>query len=353
MAIPYSRTIVGDLPWYSVLIVTGIVLAIVLASHEEKRLGLPKDTIVDLSLIVVPCGIIGARLYYVLMSWEMFAADPVSALYIWQGGLAIYGAVIGGVIGAGIYAYRKKLSFAALADICAPGLLLAQAIGRWGNYFNMEAYGVEITDPRLQFFPLAVLIPSAAGEMWHAATFFYESIWNLTGFAALWLLRKGQKEKGNVFAWYLLIYGAGRFVIEQLRTDSLYLGPMRVSQYLSLVLCAAAALLLVRRKSKRSAGSFAAMAACCMLWLVRWFLLDVPLAYAAAVFAAGVLALWLARDRRHALGWILGAAVLDVLGLMAAVTQWPEAAGSAERIHALLCSATLPAGVYGLCTQEE
>lgn len=353
MAVPYSRTIIGELPWYSVLIVSGIVLAIVLASREEKRLGLPKDTIVDLALIVVPFGIVGARLYYVLMSWEMFADDPLSALYIWRGGLAIYGAVIGGAVGAALYAYRKKLSFALLADVCAPGLLLAQAIGRWGNYFNMEAYGVEIADPRLQFFPLAVLIPSAAGDVWHAATFFYESVWNLAGFAALWLLRKGQKEKGNVFAWYLLIYGAGRFVIEQLRTDSLYLGPLRVSQYLSLALCTAAALLLVYRKSRRSSKPFAAMAVCCLLWLMRWFLLEVPLAYAASVFAAGVAALWLARDRRRALGWLLGAVVLDGLGLMAAVMQWPAAAGAAGLVHALVCSATLPAGVYGLCTQEE
>jgi len=353
MAVPYSRTIIGNLPWYSVLIVCGIGLAIVLASREETRLGLPKDTIVDLALIVVPCGIVGARLYYVLMSWEMFARDPISALYIWQGGLAIYGGVLGGVLGAGIYAYRKKISFAVLADVCAPGLLLAQAIGRWGNYFNMEAYGVEIADPRLQFFPVAVLIPSAAGGTWHAATFFYESVWNLTGFAALWLMRKGQKEKGNVFAWYLLIYGAGRFVIEQLRTDSLYLGPIRVSQYLSLLLCLSAALLLVYRKSKRSSKRFWPMAACCGLWIVRWFLLENPLAYAAAVLAGGVLALWISRDRHKALGWILGAAVLDVLGLLAAVMHWPEADGASALVHALICSAVLPAGVYGLCTQEE
>ena len=220
MAMPYSRTIAGHLPWYSVLIVSGIALAIFLAGREEKRLGLPRDTAVDLALIVVPCGIIGARLYYVFMSWEHFASQPWSILYIWEGGIAVYGAVIGGAAGAWLYARRKKLSFAVLADLIAPGLLLAQAIGRWGNYFNMEAYGPLVQNPKLQFFPLAVMIPTADGFAWHAATFFYESLWNLCGFAVLWRLRRKQHQPGNVLAWYFVIYGSGRFIIEQLRQDS-------------------------------------------------------------------------------------------------------------------------------------
>ena len=167
MAIPYSRTLLGPLQWYSVLIVTGILVAIWLAGREERRLGLPRDTVIDLALIVIPCGIIGARLYYVAMTWELFRDNPVSILYIWEGGIAIYGGVIGGALGAWGYARRKKLPFLKLMDMVVPGLLLAQAIGRWGNYFNMEAYGPEITNLAFQFFPLGVLIPSAGGYGWH------------------------------------------------------------------------------------------------------------------------------------------------------------------------------------------
>ena len=190
MAIPYSRTLLGPLQWYSVLIVTGILVAIWLAGREERRLGLPRDTVIDLALIVIPCGIIGARLYYVAMTWELFRDNPVSILYIWEGGIAIYGGVIGGALGAWGYARRKKLPFLKLMDMVVPGLLLAQAIGRWGNYFNMEAYGPEITNLAFQFFPLGVLIPSAGGYVWHMATFFYESLWNAAGFAALWAMRR-------------------------------------------------------------------------------------------------------------------------------------------------------------------
>lgn len=349
MAIPYSRTIIGSLPWYSVLVVTGIAVAVWLAGREEKRLGLPKDTTVDLALVVVPCGIVGARLYYVLMRWELFAANPVSALYVWQGGLAIYGAVIGGALGACVYARRKRIAFAKLADMIAPGLLLAQAIGRWGNYFNMEAYGPVIAEARLQFFPLAVFI-TADGE-WHAATFFYESMWNLLGFAALWLLRKRQRETGDVFAWYLLIYGAGRFVIEQLREDSLYIGSLRASQYLSLILCAGAALVLLWRTYRHQKFVFGV--AVCAMWIARWAVLEIHPVYAVLLLTAGIAALWLKRDQRRALLWLTMALLLDGLGLLAAITQWPVSTAVGSGLHALLCSLTLPMGVYGLCTIEN
>lgn len=353
LATPYSRTIAGVLPWYSVLVVVGIVLAVRLAGREEKRLGLPEDTTVDLALVVIPCGIVGARLYYVLMSWESFAANPVAALYVWQGGLAIYGAVIGGALGALVYAWRKKLAFATLADMVAPGLLLAQAVGRWGNYFNMEAYGPQIADERLQFFPLAVFIPADGGGTWHAATFFYESLWNLLGFAALWQLRKRQQEKGNVFAWYLLIYGAGRFVIEQMREDSLYVGSLRASQYLSLVLCAAAALVLVWRACRRNGRTFPACTACCVLWIARWAVLNAHALYAVLLVAAGLTALWMAREHRRALGWLAAGILLDGLGLLTAMLEWPVSPDVAAGAHALVCSLTLPMGVLGLCSIDK
>ena len=348
MEVPYSRTIIGGLPWYSALVVGGMALAIWLAGKEERRLGLPKDTAVDLALLVVPCGIIGARLYYVLMRWEQFAHQPLSALYVWRGGLGIYGGVIGGAVVALFYAYQKKLSFAVLADMIAPGLLLAQAIGRWGNYFNMEAYGIPLLDVRLQFFPLAVWIPSE--NAWHAATFFYESAWNLLGFSALWKLRTAQHEKGNVFAWYLLIYGAGRFVIEQLRTDSLYIGHLRASQWLSLGLCLGAAGLLIYRAKKTQKVDFWIAEGCAAFLFMRWAVMDSYAAYAFLLLLTGVLGLWASRNSRKALAGFLCALLLDGIGMVAAIANWPFAI-AAYGIHAALCTLTLPMSIWALSVQ--
>ena len=350
VAVPYSRTLIGDLPWYSVLVVTGIALAIWLAGAEEKRMKLPQDTAIDLALIVVPFGIAGARLYYVLMSWELFANDPISAFYIWRGGLAIYGGVIGGAFGAWCYARKKRIHFALLADMVAPGLLLAQALGRWGNYFNMEAYGPLITDARMQFFPLAVYIPADGG--WHAATFFYESVWNLAGFFALWLLRRKMQYRGSVFAWYLLIYGAGRFIIEQLRQDSLYIGALRASQWLSLLLCTAAAGYLLCNECTKSKKRLFINAGCAVMWLIRWGALSQHALYAGVIITAGITALWLGYKKRQSLSWMIAALMMDGLGLLACVFSWPFSS-AAQGIHALMCSTTLPMGIWALCTSRE
>lgn len=346
VAIPYSRTLVGGLPWYSVLIVTGIVLALWLTDQEAKRRRLPKDTAVDLALVVVPCGIVGARLYYVVMSWEAFAADPISTLYIWNGGIAIYGGVIGGALGALAYAKKKHLSFAVLLDCIAPGLLLAQAIGRWGNYFNMEAYGPVIANPRLQFFPMAVLIPNGQGMVWHAATFFYESAWNLMGFFVLWLLRRRQNGEGRVFAWYLVVYGSGRFCIEQLRQDSLYMGGIRASQYLSVVLCVAAVAFLLWQKR-----SMLWRMACALLWTARWFCMQSPAVYALCMLLAYVLTGLLIRRQRRAHVLMLTALCLDGIGLAMALAEWPVSPAFSAQFHLLLCSATLLMGI-GALTHE-
>ncbi len=253
-AVPYSRYIFGELPWYSVLIVTGILVAMALCIHEEKRRCLKPDTLLDLALWTVPAGILGARLYYVIFSWERFADEPIRVLYIWEGGLAVYGAVIAGLAAVLIFSKRQRLSPLLLTDIIAPGLVLAQGIGRWGNYFNMEAFGREITNPAWQFFPIGVQIPSGDSYVWHMATFFYESMWDIAIFALLWfVIRLRAKQHGTVTLWYLLLYGLGRFFIESLRTDSLMLGPIRFSQLLSgilVVLCAA--LLLIRTKQKET-----------------------------------------------------------------------------------------------------
>ena len=237
-SIPYSRYLVGPVPWYSFLIVAGVVLAIVLACRGERRTALPRDTVIDLALWLLPFGIAGARIYYVIFSWNSFRDDFLSVFRIWEGGLAIYGGIIAGVIVLLVFCRVRKLRPLPLCDIIVPSLALAQCIGRWGNWFNMEAYGFTVTDPRLCFFPFAVQIP-ADGYAWHLATFFYESLWDFLVFLYLVIARRKLfRRDGDAFFSYLFLYGAGRLVIEQMRTDSLYAGSsVRVSQVLSVILC--------------------------------------------------------------------------------------------------------------------
>ena len=245
MATPYSRMFLNLVPWYSILIVTGAALAIWLAVREEKRSGLPKDTVIDFSLLALPCGIIGARIYFVLFSWSRFRSDFLSVFRIWEGGIAIYGAVIGGLLAAVFFSRRRRISVLTLCDLIAPGLILAQAIGRWGNYFNQEAYGLQVTSPSLCFFPFAVLIESGSDSGWHMATFFYESCWNfLVFFFLLRARRKWFRYPGDVFFFYAYLYACGRLIIEDFRMDSLYAASdLRISQLLSLLICSA---LLIR-----------------------------------------------------------------------------------------------------------
>lgn len=240
--------------WYGVLMALGILAAFVFAYVECKRKRMHPDTPFDLCLVAIPCGVVGARLYYVAFNSASYLANPVSILYLWEGGLAIYGAVIGAAIGLFIYARRKKIRFLRLADVCAPGLVLAQSIGRWGNFFNQEAYGPLVENPAHMWFPFAVLIDST--KEIHYATFFYESLWCLLVFLFLWLfLRKRTKHDGDVFLWYVLLYAFERMLIEGLRTDSLYLGGIRISQLLSACLFAAVLVfLIVRAVRERKAG---------------------------------------------------------------------------------------------------
>ncbi len=241
MAAPSSRYIFGTIPWYSVLIVFGAALAILLAIREEKRAGLPKDTIIDLALWVLPIGILGARLYYVVFSWSQYRDNPLSIFFIWEGGLAIYGGLIAGLFTIVFFCRARKLSVLQICDILVPGVILAQAIGRWGNYFNQEAYGLPLHNPALCFFPLGVLIPENGNMVWHMATFFYESILDFLIFIFLILFRRTLKRRnGDVFFAYLFLYGAVRLIVENFRMDSLYAGSdIRVSQLLSALVCGA------------------------------------------------------------------------------------------------------------------
>ena len=241
LSVPYSRYIFDPVPWYSFLIVLGVALAVILACREERRVGLPKDTMIDLTLWLLPFGIIGARLYYVLFSWDQFRSDLLSVFRVWEGGIAIYGAVIAGIVTVLVFARCRKLPPLLICDVIAPGLVLAQAIGRWGNYFNMEAYGLPVLRQSMCFFPLAVQIPENGVYVWHMATFFYESVWDFSVFVFLMAARhKLLRRQGDVFFFYAFLYAAGRFVIEDLRMDSLYTSSaVRVSQLLSALVCLA------------------------------------------------------------------------------------------------------------------
>jgi phosphatidylglycerol:prolipoprotein diacylglycerol transferase len=217
---------------YGLLIASAILLASFILQREGKKRSLYSDIGLDMILYAVPLGVLGARIYYVLFSVEQYLHQPWKILAVWKGGLAIYGGIIGGFIGLLLLAKKKTISILVLTDMALPPVLLGQSIGRWGNFFNQEAYGAIIANTSFQFFPLGVFIDG----QWYYATFFYESIWNLLAAMALFYLqKKTRKSAGFVTIFYFLFYGLGRSIIEPLRTDSLMLGPLRISQLISLV----------------------------------------------------------------------------------------------------------------------
>ncbi|MDO5022733.1 MAG: prolipoprotein diacylglyceryl transferase [Eubacteriales bacterium] len=229
---------------YGLLIAAAITIGYFLCAKEEKARQLPKDTAIDIVLYSIPFAIIGARLYYVAFAWNSFKYNIISIFYIWQGGLAIYGGIIGGLFGLYLLSKKRHLPLPLLTDVISPSLILGQAIGRWGNYFNQEAHGKIVQDIAWQFFPAAVNI---SGQ-WYYATFFYESAWNLIGFIFLYLSRKKYyKNHGIITIWYITVYSLGRMVIEMMRTDSLMLGSIRVSQGLSILLFVIAVVLLSKK----------------------------------------------------------------------------------------------------------
>jgi len=233
-----------NIAWYGIIIASGLLLGVLLAMYRAKRRGLNPDMILDFILLAVPLAVVGARLYYVAFEWENYAGDPLKIFAINQGGLAIYGGVIGGIIAAAVFCKAKKFPLLPLLDLAVPSLILGQAIGRWGNFVNQEAFGNLITNPSLQFFPVAVYIENL-GE-WHQATFFYESLWNFVLLGVVLLLGRKKGKDGVLLSAYFIGYGAGRFLIEGLRTDSLYILPgIRVSQMLSLLLIALGIVMLI------------------------------------------------------------------------------------------------------------
>lgn len=247
---PIDGFFVGSLEikFYGLIMAIAMLIGIFLACKLAKKKGIKSDDIFLLALIVLPCSVICARLYYCIFSDYNYSF--VEFFKIHEGGLAIYGGVIGGLIGIFIFALIKK-NFKivwTICDICVPCLILGQVLGRWGNFFNQEAYGNYITNPNLRWFPFGVFIENCyqsgcecggvGASGWHMATFFYESMWNLIGFAILMVVYYKSHSTGTTTASYLIWYGLGRLFIEGLRMDSLYVGSssIRVSQLLSLLL---------------------------------------------------------------------------------------------------------------------
>ena len=234
-----------DIKWYGVIMACAMIIGIFVAIWVCKVKGYNTDIVFWLAICVLPLAVIGARLYWVAFYgvdsfWDIFKT--------WEGGMAIYGGVIGGFLGILLYMLITKENLAKLCDIAAPALILGQAIGRWGNFVNQEAYGPLVTNPSLQWFPFSVYITAGVpSPEWHYATFFYESLWNIIGFIILMILVYKIKQKGIVTSVYLMYYGLGRVLIEGLRTDSLYLWNtnIRVSQLLSGILMVAGLIMLI------------------------------------------------------------------------------------------------------------
>ena len=226
---------------YGLIIALGLMAAVIYACRRCKQFGIREDDILDGVLWVTPFAILCARAYYVIFSWDQYAANPISALYIWEGGLAIYGGVLGAIIGVIVLCKVKKMPIATLLDLVALGFLIGQSLGRWGNFFNREAFGAETGS-----FLRMGLMNAYTGEVtYYHPTFLYESVWNAIGFVLLHKLSKHRKYDGQIALGYAAWYGLGRAFIEGLRTDSLYWGPIRVSQLLAAVSCFAALAVLV------------------------------------------------------------------------------------------------------------
>ncbi len=230
--------------WYGILISAAFLIGVFLASYLAKKRKVDPDTLWSILLIVVPAAIIGARLYYVLFNWSYYVDAPGEIIATWHGGLAVHGGILFGLLALIFSCRHYKENFWQIADLLVIPLVLGQSIGRWGNFFNQEAYGA-VTD-----LPWAMLID---GEMRHP-TFLYESLWDFLVFLVLLFFFKKSKKSGNVFLLYLVLYSVGRFMIEGFRTDSLMLGPLRAAQVVSLALIVLGSFFLYWQNRKAKTG---------------------------------------------------------------------------------------------------
>ena len=235
-----------DIMWYGVLMASAMILCVFLALKEGKRVKISEDDILNLAIIAIPCGLLGARLYYVIFNWPWYSKHMSEILNFRGGGMAIHGALIGGILAGFIYTKIKKINFFKMADTVMIGIPLGQAIGRWGNYINGEAHGGPTS------LPWGIMVD---GVKVHP-TFLYESIWDLGIFIFLWFFRKHKKYEGQLAIYYLILYSLGRFFIEGLRTDSLMIGPLRMAQVISITTIIVCLILhkILSKKNKKEAN---------------------------------------------------------------------------------------------------
>lgn len=239
---PVAFKIFGiEVMWYGILISSGIIIGAILAFREARRVGFDEETLIDLLLYAIPLSIVGARIYYVIFSWDYYGNNLKEIFHMRGGGLAIHGAIAAAVIVTVIFCKKRKIDFWQVTDITAPSIILGQAIGRWGNYINQEAHGGP-TD-----LPWGIIVD---GVKVHP-TFLYESLWNfMVFFYLIWYRKNKEKVTGETFLLYLIFYSIGRLFIEGLRTDSLMLGPIRIAQLVSLSLIAVSIFIFFYRRKK-------------------------------------------------------------------------------------------------------
>lgn len=225
--------------WYSVFIITGVVVSLIWMILEGKKFSLEKDFIINLLFWTMIFGIIGARIYYVMFNLEYYLEYPNEIYQIWNGGIAIHGGIIAGIITVIVYSKKYKVKSLKILDMLAPCLLFSQALGRWGNFFNSEAYGVQTTLAHLRnlHIPEFIINGMKIDGVYYTPTFLYESLWCMLGVILLIIIRKYKYTKiGYQAGFYMIWYSIGRFFIESLRTDSLMLSNMRVAQFVSIAL---------------------------------------------------------------------------------------------------------------------
>ncbi len=241
--------------WYSLFILSGVIVALFLYLKEGKRFNFPTEFLFNLFFWVVIFGIIGARLYYCAFNFQDYQNDLLSIFEIWNGGLAIHGGIIAGLITLIFYTKKYNISTIKMTDICVVPLLIAQAIGRWGNFFNQEAHGAATTYLRLKelHIPEKIIEGMKVGNTYYHPTFFYESIYCLIGFILLLIVRRFKYlKKGQLTCLYLMYYSVGRFFIEWMRTDSLWLGGFKMAQVVSVIafIIGLIGMIILSRKSK-------------------------------------------------------------------------------------------------------
>ena len=239
--------------WYAICIVTGLILAVYLAMKEAPRKRMIPDDILDFILIAFPLAILGARLYYVIFEWSYYGKHSLIEIFqIWNGGLAIYGGLITGALVLYFFSQRRLINPVDFLDIAAPSVLIAQSIGRWGNFFNQEAYGAMVKN--LNYLPSFIRNNKYIDGAHRQPTFLYESLWNILGFALLLILRRRPKffRQGELAAFYLIWYGFGRMIIEGMRTDSLMFLGVRVSQWLSAALILLGIGIMIYQRKKQA-----------------------------------------------------------------------------------------------------